>query len=140
MQSILLVEDSRLLRVMNERTLARAGYTVVSASDGEEGLRIARETRPDLILLDMLLPKMSGPEVLRALRTSPETATVPIIVLSSLPKSNEERLKKDGATAYLDKSSLSLDQHSDSLAEVVKKMLAKNMQQDDGEIELSDEP
>ena len=89
MKSILLVDDSRFIRMANERSLARAGYSVVTASDGEEALRTARSRVPDLILLDMLLPKLGGPEVLRALRKDPVTASIPVIVLSSLPQTNE---------------------------------------------------
>src|ERR1022692_4934084 len=68
MTKILLVEDSKFLRLATERALARAGYETSSAVDGEEALRVAREKMPDLILLDMLLPKMSGPDVLKALK------------------------------------------------------------------------
>src|SRR5438552_1790752 len=67
---ILLVEDSKMLRLANERVLVRAGYEVTTAQDGEEALRVAEEMHPDLILLDMLLPKLSGPEVLRALKAN----------------------------------------------------------------------
>src|SRR5437016_4325680 len=95
--SILLVEDSRFLRVTTEKALVRAGYSVMSASDGEEALRMAVSATPDLILLDMLLPKLGGPEVLRALRDNPITAHVPVIVLSSLPQKNEAKLLKAGA-------------------------------------------
>jgi CheY-like chemotaxis protein len=130
MKTILLVEDSRFLRLANERALIRAGYRVVTAADGEEALRLARESTPDLILLDMLLPKVGGPEVLRSLRTTPLTAPVPVVVLSSLPQSNEARLKKDGATAYIDKSTLALDQHSESLIEIVKRVLHEQEIQD----------
>lgn len=122
-KTILLVEDSRFLRITNERTLARAGYRVMTACDGEQALKVAAETTPDLVLLDMLLPKLSGPEVLRSLRTTPKTAGVPIIVLSSLPQSNERKLKRDGATAYFDKSSLELHDHSDSLIKIIKNVL-----------------
>jgi DNA-binding response OmpR family regulator len=65
---MLLVEDSKFQRVANGRALIRAGYDVVYAADGEEGLVAARENLPDLILLDMMLPKMSGLDVLRALK------------------------------------------------------------------------
>jgi len=122
-KTILLVEDSRFLRLTTEKTLVRAGYKVISACDGEEALRVAAETAPDLVLLDMLLPKLSGQEVLRSLRSTPQTASIPIVVLSSLPQSNERKLKRDGATAYFDKSSLGLHEHSDSLIQIVKKML-----------------
>jgi CheY-like chemotaxis protein len=60
MTKILLVDDSKFLRLATERALARAGYDVSTAADGENALQVARERRPDLILLDMLLPKM-GP-------------------------------------------------------------------------------
>ena len=63
MKSILLVEDSRFLRLANEKALVRAGYSVVTASDGEDALRIAYVRPPDLILLDMLLPKLGGAQV-----------------------------------------------------------------------------
>jgi CheY-like chemotaxis protein len=59
------IEDSKLLRAMIQRLLGKAGYSVVSAADGEEGLRIVRDQKPDLVLLDMLLPKLGGEEVLR---------------------------------------------------------------------------
>jgi CheY-like chemotaxis protein len=124
--TILLVEDSRFLRATNEKALVRAGYRVVTACDGEEALRVAGESCPDLILLDMLLPKLSGQEVLRSLRSTPPTTKVPIVVLSSLPQSNEERLKKDGATAYFDKASLGLEQQSESLVQIVRKTLEKS--------------
>ncbi len=65
---ILLVDDSRFLRLATERALVRSGYEVVTAGDGEAALEIARKEHPEVILLDMLLPKMSGPDVLKALK------------------------------------------------------------------------
>ncbi len=125
MKSILVVEDSRFLRLANERALVRAGYSVVTAADGEEGLRMACQNVPDLILLDMMLPKLGGPEVLQALRQEPRTAQVPVIVLSSLSQRNEARLKEAGATAYFEKSRLDLDSHSDVLVQVVRRTLGE---------------
>src|ERR1700730_12656682 len=123
MKSILLVEDSRLLRLSNERALVKAGYIVVTAGDGEEALRIANAMIPDLILLDMLLPTLGGVQVLRALRSSVLTALIPVVVLSSLPQKNEFKLKKEGATAYFEKSQFDLGQNSESLISMVKKTL-----------------
>jgi len=125
MQSILLVEDSKFLRMASERALARAGYSVVSTDDGEQALRVARESHPDLILLDMLLPRLGGPEVLRALKKDPLTAEIPVVVLSSLSQKNETRLKKEGAAAYFEKSKLGLDTDSQSLIQVVIEALAQ---------------
>ncbi len=65
--TVLLVEDSKFQKLVNERMLHKAGYTVLTASDGEEALRLARETIPDIILLDMLLPKLGGREVITRL-------------------------------------------------------------------------
>jgi CheY-like chemotaxis protein len=111
------------LRLANERALVKAGYTVWTASDGEEGLRMAYAMIPDLILLDMLLPKLGGEHVLQALRTNASTALIPVIVLSSLSQTNENKLKKEGATAYFEKSQLELGQHSESLISIVKQTL-----------------
>jgi CheY-like chemotaxis protein len=123
LKSILLVDDSRLMRIANERTLVRAGYHVVTASDGEEALLIASARIPDLIILDMLLPKLGGHEVLQSLRRNPLTASIPVIVMSSLPQKNEAKLLKAGATAYVEKSKIGSDQPGDSLLGIVKKTL-----------------
>ena len=86
--------------------LTSSGYQVEQAGDGEEGLRLALSARPDVILLDMLLPKLGGVEVLLALKADRATATIPVIALSGLPMSNEARLRRDGAISYLQKSNL----------------------------------
>ena len=123
MESILLVEDSKFLRMASERVLVRAGYKVFSTGDGEEALRLALERMPDLILLDLLLPKLGGPEVLRELKNNPMTARIPVVVLSSLSQQNETKLKRDGAVAYLEKSSLNFDIEGHALLEAVRKAL-----------------
>jgi CheY-like chemotaxis protein len=103
---ILLVEDSKPIRRENERALLEAGYEVVCAVDGESALRFARDLKPDLILLDMILPKMSGPEVLRELKSDPVTAGIPVVVLSSLSEKNRQKLVEEGAEEYLEKNAL----------------------------------
>jgi CheY-like chemotaxis protein len=122
---VLLVEDSKFLRLANERILTKAGYVVTSAGDGEEALRFANEKLPDIILLDMILPKMSGPDVLRKLKESPATAAIPVIVISSLSQKNEKRLLDDGAAAYFEKSNLDLENNSDWLATAVENVLTQ---------------
>jgi CheY-like chemotaxis protein len=134
---ILLVEDSRFLRKATERILLKAGYNVVTAGDGEEALRLAFAARPDLILLDMLLPKLSGPEVLRALRKNPITQKTPIIVMSGLSQSNEAKLKKEGADAYLQKCSLDSDSNVNSILETIQTSLTKAKNRDCEEIPRS---
>ena len=125
MIKILLVDDSKFLRLATERALARAGYEVSSASDGEAGLRLAREKKPDLILLDMLLPKMSGPDVLAALKKDPLTASIPVVVMTGMSQKNAERLQADGAAAFLEKSSLGLDTGSEKLLAALREILQK---------------
>lgn len=107
----------------SEKALAKAGYSVFTARDGEEALAIARARIPDLILLDMLLPKLGGQEVLKALKNNVLTAAIPVIVMSSLPQKNEAKLIKEGATAYIEKSTMESDQHSSFLLNIVKTTL-----------------
>ncbi len=115
MTKILLVDDSKFLRLATERALTRAGYQVSTAIDGEDALKIAREQNPDLILLDMLLPKMAGPDVLKALKNDPATAGIAVVAFTSLSQKNAIRLEQDGACAFLDKASLGLDKGSEAL-------------------------
>ena len=103
---ILLVEDSKAILLENQAVLAEAGYEVISAQDGERALQSAREQKPDLILLDMILPKLSGPEVLRQLKSDPETAEIPVVVLSSLTEKNRQKLLEEGAEDYIEKNTL----------------------------------
>jgi len=103
---ILLVEDSKPLRHENETALLKAGYEVICAEDGEAALQMAREHAPDLVLLDMILPKVSGPEVLRLLKSEAKTASIPVVVVSSLSEKNRERLLEAGAEEYLEKGLL----------------------------------
>jgi CheY-like chemotaxis protein len=120
---VLLVEDSKFLRMANERALSKAGFQVSTAADGEEALQVANDKLPDIILLDMMLPKISGPDVLRALKSNPATTDIPVIVLTSLSQKNEEKLLNEGAAAYFEKSTLELDKSSDRLAATVETVL-----------------
>jgi len=122
--TILLVEDSKMLRVANARALVRAGYQVVAAEDGEEALRLARANPPDLILLDMMLPKITGLDVLRGLKSDARTKDIPVIVLSGLSQANGHKLIKEGATAFFEKSEKTLANESADLIEAVKNVLA----------------
>jgi len=126
MPKILLVEDSKFLRLATERALARAGYDVITAADGEEAVKKARENLPDLILLDLLLPKVTGTDVLKALKKDPVTKGIAVVVLTGMSQRNEEWLRRDGAFGFLGKSELALDRGSAGLlvavAEFVKRL------------------
>jgi len=121
--TVLLIDDSKFLRRANEMALARSGYAVLGAADGEEGLQLACSRVPDLIVLDMMLPKISGPQLLQLLKKDPRTAQIPVIVLTSLSQKNEERLLGEGAAAYFEKSGLGLENGSSRLVEAVASVL-----------------
>ena len=122
--NVLLVEDSKFLKITAERLLTKAGLNVVTAQDGEEALRMVRAAAPDVVLLDMLLPKLGGQQVLLALKQDPITAGIPVIILSSLSQQNEEKLKKAGATAYFEKAKLIDDVNSGKLNEAIEKAVS----------------
>ena len=118
---ILLVEDDRFLRKAAEVRLRRAGYTVITAADGEEAIATAKTTRPDLVLLDLIMPRMQGFEVLRLLRTEPNMDGVPIVVLTNLSQdADRERAMTQGANGYLIKANMSLDALADAVGDVLK--------------------
>ena len=126
---VLLVEDSKFLRLANECALGKADFEVSTAADGEEALRVANDKLPDIILLDMMIPKISGLDVLKTLKANPATMDIPVIVLTSLSQMNEEKLLHEGAAAYFEKSTLELDKSSDRLAITVETVLRRTNHQ-----------
>lgn len=101
---ILLVEDEVEIRDLVKFNLEREGYRVSCASDGEEGLRQAFETRPDLIVLDIMLPERNGLEVLRELRNEPHTKDVPVLLLTARSTELDRLLGFEyGADDYISK-------------------------------------
>jgi twitching motility two-component system response regulator PilH len=123
---ILLIEDSKFQRVANERALVKAGYSVIQAGNGEEGLRVAGKDIPDLILLDMMLPKVSGLDVLRALKADVLVKHIPVIVLSGLGQANEVKLMSEGAAALVMKSERSFENDSSLLIRTVESVLTQS--------------
>jgi twitching motility two-component system response regulator PilH len=109
-KTVLLVDDSLSVRNMIAQSLRRHGYSVVMAKDGEEGLAMVKSCAPDLILLDILLPKLSGLGVLRKLKLDPATRDIPVIVISSLSEDNDARVIAEGACGYVAKSQTPPDQ------------------------------
>jgi CheY-like chemotaxis protein len=120
---ILLVDDSRPIRTENQHALAEAGYEVICAEDGESALQLALTEQPDLILLDLILPKMGGLEVLEHLKKDVKTAKIPVVVLSSLSDKNREKLIEAGAEEFLEKSSLMLMPGVNLLPETLQKVI-----------------
>jgi CheY-like chemotaxis protein len=102
--TVLLCDDEEVLRQLVRATLANDDYSIVEASDGEESLELARSHRPDLIVLDMMMPGRSGLEVLRELRADPETAATPVIMLTARAReSDRNEAASAGADRYLAK-------------------------------------
>jgi CheY-like chemotaxis protein len=106
MQRILLVEDSRVTQLTMQRLLTKVGYEVVIAQDGEQAIRAAATVLPDVILLDMLLPKVDGPGVMAHLKRNLATAHIPVIVLTGLSSKNAMKLKEAGASAFIEKTQI----------------------------------
>lgn len=109
MKKILFVEDEESLQKSMTTMLDKEHYQVFSALDGEAGLVAAKKELPDLILLDLILPKKNGFEVLSAIKADPDTKNIPIIVLTNLEGSADvERALTSGATTYLVKANYTL--------------------------------
>lgn len=118
---ILLVEDDRFLRRACETSLRQRGFTVIAAPDGEEGLRLARAEHPDLILLDLLMPKLSGVEVLRALKTDVGTKAIPVLILSNSSREQDvSEVISLGAVDYWVKANLSLKELGERVARLLE--------------------
>lgn len=120
-QSILLVEDDNLMIRLYQEKFSQDGFEVDVALNGEEGLAKLKEKKPILVLLDVMMPKMDGFEMLKRIKADPETKSVPVILLTNL--SGEEDAKKGlelGAVAYLIKS----DYTPDEIVAKVKEIMA----------------
>lgn len=105
MTAILLCEDDALLARLYEKKFKQDGYAVRVCGDGEKGLAAIRDRKPDLILLDIMMPNMNGLEMLKVMKASPETKNIPVIMLTNLSsKAEVEKSLELGAVAYLVKA------------------------------------
>ena len=103
-KTILNVEDNEFNQKIVRQLLSRTSYRLIEAMDGEQGVARAQSDLPDLILMDIQLPKLSGLDATRRLRADPKTAHIPIIVITSFALSGDsEKAKNAGASAYLAK-------------------------------------
>lgn len=108
-KTILLADDEQFIAIAYKDGLERAGYNVVVAHDGSEALDMLRANRPDLVLLDLIMPKMNGFEVLRTLKQDPNLADLPVIVLTNLGQSSDEaEARSYGAVDFIVKADISL--------------------------------
>lgn len=109
-QKILIVEDDPFLSSLLKTRLTKEGFETVRAADGEQALTMFKEEKPGLVLLDLILPKKSGFEVLAAVRADPETKSLPVIIISNLGQDDDIRRGKElGVLDYIVKARISLD-------------------------------
>jgi DNA-binding response OmpR family regulator len=119
---VLIVEDDKFLRKACEVGLKKQGFVVLTAEDGQEGLEKAISGSPDLILLDLLMPRLSGMETLKALKEDEQTRHIPVVILSnSSIELDKQRAKDLGAIGYLVKASLSLQELGERVAAFLEK-------------------
>lgn len=122
MKTILFIEDESTLQKTFGDILTQDKYKMISALDGKIGLRLAKSEKPDLILLDLVLPSMHGFEVLKKLKQDPETKEIPVIILTNLEKMEDvEEAIKLGAKTYLVKTQYRIEE----VMEKVKKALGE---------------
>lgn len=102
---ILLVDDDLTLREMYDDRLKAEGFDIIQASNGEEAIQKAKETKPNVVLLDVMMPKINGFDVLKQLKEDPETKDIPVIILTALIQDvDRAQGKKLGAADYIVKS------------------------------------
>jgi len=119
-KKILVIEDEATLQKALNEVLSKEGYEVLSSLDGLKGLELAQEERPDLILLDIILPKMDGFEVLKKIKENDDISQIPIIILTNLSDVSDIQKALDlGATTYLIKA----DFHIEDVLKKIEKVL-----------------
>jgi CheY-like chemotaxis protein len=118
---ILVVDDDITLLEMYVERIKTEGAVVLEAKDGEEALQVARQNKPSIILLDLMMPKINGFDVLKALKSDPETTNIPVVVLTALSDDQKKQQARAlGATDFIVKSeSLPID-----VIEKIKNILA----------------
>ncbi len=120
MTKIVLADDEQFIAIAYRDGLSRAGYEVTVAHDGAEALEKIKEVKPDLVLLDLIMPKMNGFEVLRAVKGDDALKSIPVAILSNLSQvTDEEEARKNGAADFIVKSDFSLNE----IIERIKKIL-----------------
>src|SRR5580658_4703103 len=99
------------------------GYRVLIACDGKTGIFAAESCKPSLILLDMIMPDMSGLEVLRTLKRTPSTLNIPVLITSSLSEKNADKLIEEGAVGYFAKGDMTEGKLENAVSGILKKRL-----------------
>jgi CheY-like chemotaxis protein len=116
---ILIVDDSKFIAQAYSKVLMGLGYRVLIACDGKTGIFAAESCKPSLILLDMLMPDMDGLEVLRTLKRTPSTTSIPVLAISSLSEKNANKLIEEGAVGYFEKGSMTQEKLENAISGIL---------------------
>lgn len=120
MAKLLVVEDDAVLRKSLGEYLSSEGFEVIYAEDGETGSQLAADEKPDLVLLDIVLPKKDGYQVLQEVKSNAETKHIPIVLLTNLGSITDvEKALEMGATTYLVKADYKLEEVTQKIKEIL---------------------
>lgn len=120
MKKILFIEDEQALQKTIGDRMSQEGYEIIPAIDGEIGLNLAKTKKPDLILLDLILPKIHGLEVLKKLKEDKETKEIPVVILTNLEEIEKvNKALELGATTYLVKANYSLEEVVEKIKQLI---------------------
>ncbi len=123
---VLIVDDDKFLQKILTLKFSASGFDVLVASDGEEAVRMIRENEPNLVILDLIMPKLNGFEVLTEIRTDPKTGTLPVVILSNLGQEEDKRRAGEmGIADFLVKSEISIQEVVQKVKEAYAKALDK---------------
>jgi len=120
-KKILIIEDDHFLSSLMKARLEKEGFSIMQAFDGEEAFSLLKQNKPDLIVLDLIMPKVSGFELLENISVDPQISRVPVMVLSNLGQDSDiEKVKRLGATQYFVKVQTSIDDLVVKVKELLK--------------------
>ncbi len=121
---ILLVEDDHFLSTILANRLKKEGYSIQQAFDGQEAIDLLKAEKPDVIVLDLILPRKSGFEVLESISTDPQVSQIPVIILSNLGQESDiQKAKSLGAVEYRVKLQTSIENSLETIKSIVSKFL-----------------
>lgn len=122
MAKVLIVDDEEAILMMYSDRLKASSHEVLTANNGEEGIEIAKKEKPDLIFLDIIMPKINGLDVLKQLKSDPDVKDIPVFLLTNLPEdASGGKAKELGVTGYLVKAQVEPARLEEIVEEVVKK-------------------
>jgi DNA-binding response OmpR family regulator len=109
-KKVMVIEDDRFLSSLMKARLEKEGFTIIQAFDGEEAIQALKTTIPDIIIMDIIMPKVTGFEVLQTISITPQLAKVPVVILSNLAQDSDiEKARQLGAKEYFVKVKVSID-------------------------------